>query len=49
MGATNPTKAAEGTIRKRFATSIEKMYHGSDGVENSRIGRGYFSMPSNGD
>lgn len=43
MGATDPTKAAEGTIRKRFATSIEKnVIHGSDSVENSRIETTYF-------
>ena len=31
MGATNPANAAEGTIRKRFATSIERnSVHGSD-------------------
>ena len=36
MGATDPKKAAEGTIRKRFATSIEKnVIHGSDSVENA--------------
>jgi nucleoside-diphosphate kinase len=43
MGATDPTKAAEGTIRKRFATSIEKnVMHGSDSVENSRTETSYF-------
>lgn len=43
MGATDPTKAAEGTIRKRFATSIEKnVIHGSDSVENSRTETSYF-------
>ena len=43
MGATDPAKAAEGTIRKRFATSIEKnVIHGSDSVENSRIETNYF-------
>ena len=31
MGATDPAKAAEGTIRKRFAASIERnVIHGSD-------------------
>ena len=31
MGATNPAEAAEGTLRKRFATDIEKnAVHGSD-------------------
>jgi nucleoside-diphosphate kinase len=43
MGATDPAKAAEGTIRKRFATSIEKnVIHGSDSVENSRSETSYF-------
>ncbi len=32
MGATNPANAAEGTIRRRFATDIERnCVHGSDG------------------
>ena len=36
MGATNPANAAEGTIRKRFAESIEaNTVHGSDSVENA--------------
>ena len=43
MGATDPAKAAEGTIRKRFALSIEKnVIHGSDSLENSRIETSYF-------
>jgi len=43
MGATDPTKAAEGTIRKRFATSIEKnVIHGSDSADNARIEISYF-------
>lgn len=43
MGATDPTKAKDGTIRKRFATSIEKnVIHGSDSVENSRTETSYF-------
>jgi nucleoside-diphosphate kinase len=43
MGATDPRKAAEGTIRKDFATDIEKnTVHGSDSVENARIEVGYF-------
>lgn len=43
MGATDPTKAAEGTIRKRFASSIEKnVIHGSDSVENSRTETNFF-------
>jgi len=36
MGATNPANAAEGTIRKRFAESIEaNSVHGSDSLENA--------------
>ena len=36
MGATNPANAAEGTIRKRFATSIERnSVHGSDAPETA--------------
>lgn len=38
IGATNPTEAAEGTIRKMFATSIgENAVHGSDSDENAAI------------
>ena len=34
MGATNPTNAAEGTVRKRFAENIERnSVHGSDASE----------------
>ena len=36
MGATNPANAAEGTIRKRFATNIERnCIHGSDAPETA--------------
>ena len=43
MGATDPKKAAEGTIRKDFATDIEKnTVHGSDSPENARIEVAYF-------
>ncbi len=36
MGATNPANAAEGTIRKLFAESIEaNSVHGSDGPESA--------------
>ncbi len=36
MGATNPEKAAEGTIRKEFAESMEaNSVHGSDSDENA--------------
>ncbi len=38
IGATNPSEAAEGTIRARFATSIgENAVHGSDSDENAAI------------
>ncbi|WP_373506007.1 nucleoside-diphosphate kinase [Aestuariivirga sp.] len=38
MGATNPANAAEGTIRKDFAESIEaNSVHGSDSPENAAI------------
>src|SRR5256714_5989249 len=37
MGATNPEKAAAGTIRKDFATNIERnAVHGSDAPETAR-------------
>lgn len=43
MGATDPKKAADGTIRKDFATDIEKnTVHGSDSVENATIEVSYF-------
>jgi nucleoside-diphosphate kinase len=43
MGATDPKKAADGTIRKDFATDIEKnTVHGSDSVENAKIEVSYF-------
>ncbi|MEH6512377.1 nucleoside-diphosphate kinase [Maribacter arcticus] len=38
IGATNPADAAEGTIRKMFATSIgENAVHGSDSDENAAL------------
>eukprot|EP01031_Cornospumella_fuschlensis_P047759 gene47759-biopygen38221 len=38
MGATNPANAAEGTLRKLFAESIEaNSAHGSDSAENAAI------------
>lgn len=38
MGATNPEKAAEGTIRKRYAASIERnAVHGSDAPETAAM------------
>jgi nucleoside-diphosphate kinase len=43
MGATNPANAAEGTIRKTFAESIEaNSAHGSDSLENATIEIAYF-------
>ena len=43
MGATNPANAAAGTIRKEFATSIDKnTVHGSDSLENAKIEVAYF-------
>ena len=38
IGATNPADAAEGTIRKRYATSLaENAVHGSDSDDNAKI------------
>src|SRR4029077_9718985 len=38
MGATNTEKAAEGTLRKKFATSIERnSTHGSDAPETAAV------------
>ena len=43
MGATDPAKAAEGTIRKQFAASIEaNCIHGSDAPETARDEIAYF-------
>jgi nucleoside-diphosphate kinase len=43
MGATNYKEAAEGTIRKDFATDIEKnVVHGSDSPETAAFEIGYF-------
>jgi nucleoside-diphosphate kinase len=43
MGATDPAKADEGTIRKQFATSIERnAVHGSDSPENAKIELAFF-------
>jgi len=43
MGATNPANAAEGTIRKRFAESIERnCIHGSDGPDTAAVELAYF-------
>lgn len=43
MGATNPAEAAEGTLRKLYASSIgENAVHGSDSLENAKIEIDYF-------
>ena len=43
MGATNYKDAAEGTIRREFATDIEKnVVHGSDSTESAAFEIGYF-------
>lgn len=43
IGATNPAEAAEGTIRKLYATSIgENAVHGSDSDENAKIEGDFF-------
>lgn len=43
MGATNPADAADGTIRKDFATSIdENAVHGSDSAESAKREIAYF-------
>jgi nucleoside-diphosphate kinase len=43
MGATNPANAEEGTIRKRFAASIqENAIHGSDGEDTAAFEIGYW-------
>ena len=43
MGATDPGKADRGTIRKEFASSIEKnVVHGSDGPSTAAFEIGYF-------
>jgi nucleoside-diphosphate kinase len=43
IGATDPAKADEGTIRKQFATSVgENAIHGSDSDENAIIESDFF-------
>lgn len=43
MGATNPANAEEGTIRKKYAGSIEEnAIHGSDAEDTARFEIGYF-------
>ncbi len=46
MGATNPAEAAEGTIRQRFASSIdENAVHGSDAAETAQNEIAFFFEP----
>jgi nucleoside-diphosphate kinase len=46
MGATDPKKAAKGTIRADFAASIDaNAVHGSDGAETARTEIAYFFKP----
>ena len=43
MGATDPSKAEEGTIRKKYGLSIDKnSVHGSDSIENAKIEIDFF-------
>jgi nucleoside-diphosphate kinase len=43
IGATDPAKAEEGTVRKLYATNVqENAVHGSDSVENGKIEVGFF-------
>ena len=43
IGATDPAEAADGTIRKEFATSKQNnIVHGSDSVENAKIEISFF-------
>ena len=43
MGATNPSEASEGTLRKKYGISIDKnSVHGSDSIDNARIEIDFF-------
>ena len=43
MGATNPSEANEGTLRKKYGISIDKnSVHGSDSPENAKIEINFF-------
>lgn len=47
MGATDPSKAAAGTIRADFATSIERnAIHGSDSLPNAKSEIAFFFKPN---
>ncbi len=43
MGATDPAKAIEGTLRKAFGSNVgENAVHGSDSIDNAKIEIAYF-------
>ena len=43
MGATDPAKAEEGTLRKKYGISIDKnSVHGSDSIENAKVEIDFF-------
>jgi len=43
MGATNPSEANEGTLRKKYGISIDKnSVHGSDSIDNAKIEIDFF-------
>ena len=43
MGATDPTKAEDGTLRKKYGISIDKnSVHGSDSLDNAKIEISFF-------
>tara|TARA_A100001011_G_scaffold269828_1_gene279077 strand:- start:53 stop:463 length:411 start_codon:yes stop_codon:yes gene_type:complete len=43
MGATNPSEAKEGTIRRKYGISIDKnSVHGSDSIDNAKIEIDFF-------
>ena len=47
MGATDPAKAADGTIRKKFASNIEhNAVHGSDGPDTAKVEVAFFFASS---
>ncbi len=47
IGATDPAKAAEGTVRKQFGSSVaENAVHGSDSPENGRLETSYYFQGS---
>ena len=47
MGATNPTEAEDGTLRKKYGISIDKnSVHGSDSLENAKIELDFFLIIS---